>query len=120
MYWHMPESNRHVGPDEDRLIAVLADPDRRAVIAVLAVAGEPLTVDELSERLLDETDGKRRLTRLSLHHSDLPKLARAGLVDYDPTDTRVTLSASGEQLAAEIERAAGTLHELATRTRQQG
>lgn len=75
----------------DELLALLADSCRRRVLEVLLDANPDgrLTLEELSTRVDDETVGDETLCALTvaLHHRHLPKLAEAGLVEYDP-DTR--------------------------------
>lgn len=73
------------------LVRLLADSRNRTILTVLEEAG-PLTVDELTERVVDDDtaiisssdyESEFQQTRLSLHHQHLPKLAEAGLIEYD-------------------------------------
>lgn len=41
------------------------------------------TVDELAGYISDQQDGAKRQVAIRLHHVTLPKLAAAGLIDYD-------------------------------------
>ena len=70
----------------DELLSALADRTRRAVIRHFHRSGErTATVDELAVRLSegDATSDPTR-TKRTLHHVSLPKLADAGIVEYDP------------------------------------
>lgn len=79
-------------PEEaDDLFDALASDQRRAMLAVLAAAGE-LTVDDLAATVTDDdvagpdaefpaADSSRM--EILLHHRHLPKLDAVGLVDYD-------------------------------------
>lgn len=92
------------------------DRNRRVVLAVLANEQRPLTLTDLT-RAVDEythrgtaseapSDASRRI-RISLHHIHLPKLAEAGLVDYDPEEGVVEptekLDRAQPQLSALVE-----------------
>ena len=86
-------------PDEDRIVRLLADGQNRAVLAALTDADGPLPVADLAERLVcrgetvvDSDDYDRELDRMeiTLHHNRLPKLAEAGLIEYDRDANVVT------------------------------
>lgn len=77
----------------NRLFETLSQSRRRAVVSILATDGGPLSVDELARQVVAqekranvvdvvETDVDR--VRVSLHHSHLPALSSAGLLQYDP------------------------------------
>lgn len=85
-------------PDEDE-VHVVADPDHRAVVAVVVEADRPLHVDELADRLVRrnagvidgaEYDEEVDRTKLDLHHNHLPRLDEAGFVEYDREANVVT------------------------------
>lgn len=81
----------------DDLFALLTHRRRRRVLAVLRDAEEPSTLEEVAAELARRSrgdPGREHLerVRLSLHHWHLPKLAAAGVVDYDPGERTVSLS----------------------------
>lgn len=84
------EPNRGAG---DSLVALLADRRRRLACAhVITAAEDVFALEDLAEGLAmwetESTDGPvsdERLQRIAvaLHHCHLPKLAEAGIVEYD-------------------------------------
>ncbi|WP_251341256.1 DUF7344 domain-containing protein [Haloplanus halophilus] len=68
----------------ERAFAVLRHPRRIDVLHVLQRADRPLSVDVLA-RSLDGED-----VAVSLHHTHLPHLDDAGIVEYDPADRELT------------------------------
>lgn len=73
--------------------SLLLDDVNRAIVDVLDGREQPLHVDDLGERIVDrevavvrndEYEARRERIDLALHHHRLPKLAAAGLVEYDP------------------------------------
>lgn len=86
-------------PRTEEQSRLLADAENVAVLSALEATGD-CTVSDLAERLLDrevgvvETDEyERRLddTVVRLHHQTLPRLADAGLLEYDPETNRVAV-----------------------------
>lgn len=78
--------------DEEQLIRLLTDGHNRAILTVLDDETRELPLAELAEQLVtrgatvfESADYERELERvlISLHHRRLPKLAEAGLVEYD-------------------------------------
>ncbi|WP_224448281.1 DUF7344 domain-containing protein [Haloprofundus salilacus] len=72
----------------DRLYSVLANEDRRAVLDYFdGTPGETASLEDLADYLVDRRDGEdarsHERTLVRLHHVDLPKLAAAGIIDYD-------------------------------------
>lgn len=66
----------------DTTFSLLADGQRRRVLAYLSeMQGETADVGDLAEHVADEVDRRRALT--ALYHVHLPKLADAGVVEYD-------------------------------------
>lgn len=98
---------------EEHVIRLVADERNRTILTILDDAGS-LHVDELAERLvalespvLDSSRYEAELerVRLSLHHNHLPKLAEAGVVEYDPEGNVVArrdATGVGEWLDAEM------------------
>ncbi|MFD1586851.1 hypothetical protein ACFR9U_07640 [Halorientalis brevis] len=72
-----------VTPEIDTVFELLADVDRRRICLYLMRSDQTVvTVDDLVEILADEDDDQERLA-IDLHHRHLPKLADAGIVEYD-------------------------------------
>lgn len=80
------------GDQRNELFEVLSHSQRRFVLHYLRSADTPIDVDDLVsevvawevERPVDERSaGDRDAVELSLVHTHLPKMAAAGLVDYD-------------------------------------
>lgn len=84
------------GENWDDIVASLADERRSTVLAVLEAWGEPMEPTELaSEVAVREGTGAASTEtveklRSRLHHVHLPKLADAGLVEYDADEGLVT------------------------------
>lgn len=74
-----PDGSTTLPPDD--AFALLADPRRRRVLAVLDDRRRA-TVEDLANALADGADDRARLAA-SLTHGHLPKLADAGVVVYD-------------------------------------
>ncbi|MFC7020860.1 MULTISPECIES: DUF7344 domain-containing protein [Haloarcula] len=87
--------------DWDRIFRALASEERRTVLQTLFEGNGELAVEELATELgaNDVTDGDTHETvTASLHHTGLPTLADAGLVDWDPTERIVSLNALAYRL----------------------
>jgi DNA-binding transcriptional ArsR family regulator len=81
--------------DTDEVVAtLLADEDRRRAVAALRTMEGPVALADLAEALAEgaadgaadgttPAEGATTATTVSLHHSHLPKLDDAGVVDYD-------------------------------------
>lgn len=68
----------------DSLLAVLADEERRTIIAHLRdTPSATATLDGITAALATTTDLGQERARLHLHHGHLPTLADAGLITYD-------------------------------------
>lgn len=74
-------------PADDIVFECLADRRRRQIVAVLDETDQSMPLSSLAGKVadqLDETDETSiERVQTSLYHVDLPKLADAGLVDYD-------------------------------------
>lgn len=78
----------------DTTFSALANRRCRVVLRQLAESDDALVVDDLVTRLADELDDEavsETSLRTSLYHTHLPKLADAGLVEYDPDSGLVRL-----------------------------
>jgi hypothetical protein len=72
-------------PDDpiwDVVSALLARPYRRHILMAVAERDGYLTVEELAVGLREVADDERTLP-VRLHHTDLPKLAALGAIEYD-------------------------------------
>lgn len=95
-----------VDPRTEEQSRLLTESENLAVLAVLDEADGDCTVRDLAEGLLDrevavvETEEyQRRLeeTVVTLHHQKLPRLADAGLLEYDPETHRVAVQGGAVQ-----------------------
>ncbi|MFB6103249.1 MAG: ArsR family transcriptional regulator [Haloplanus sp.] len=87
----------------DEQLRLLSDTTNRELVAILDDADRPLGVETLAERLVDrsvtvvstaEYDDRVERWRVSLHHTRLPKLAEAGLIEYDSETNTVDYPAT--------------------------
>lgn len=87
---------------EERTLELLAERRNRELLAALREADGLLSTRELAERLgpdvaptapPSDPGSALEAVRLSLHHDRLPRLADAGLVEYDPEATRASAAA---------------------------
>lgn len=84
---------------ESEATLVLADERRRETFRLLREAGSPLSVMDLAVELAgegtptsDAAGDRVRDLRIQLYHRDLPRLADAGLVEFD-SERRVAVIA---------------------------
>ncbi|TQQ79316.1 hypothetical protein EGH24_11845 [Halonotius terrestris] len=82
----------------DTLLAAISDDHRRIVLRTLdAVDETALHIDRLAAAVAaaesphDDRDAVQHRIRTALHHTHLPKLAAAGLIEYDTATNRVEL-----------------------------
>lgn len=85
------ERERPVSPD--RILSVVGNEHRRAILNSLTRASEKTLeydalVDRVADRIGDEdtegvSDEHRQRVRIALHHTHLPKLEEAGIIDYE-------------------------------------
>ena len=83
------------GPSHDLASLVLPHRLRRRVVAALSNRTAPVPLADLATALESgegsgPPDRRHRDLRTELHHVHLPKLADAGVLDYDPGTTTVT------------------------------
>lgn len=68
----------------DELFEVLADGHRRRLLEYLEDAEDDVAaLPELVDHVADESADDRERVAVTLHHSHLPKLAEADIVEYD-------------------------------------
>lgn len=68
----------------DAVFEALTDQRRRMVVWFIENSEEePVYFDEVSEYIAATLDPPVEVVQLNLHHKDLPKLERAGLVEYN-------------------------------------
>lgn len=86
------KETRTVGLSERGRDELLVASRRRVALAILDERTEPLEIDELAaaiaKREADEAVSVERIA-IMLHHTHLPRIADAGVVDYDPRDGRI-------------------------------
>ncbi|WP_224332832.1 DUF7344 domain-containing protein [Haloprofundus halobius] len=73
-------------PSTDALYAILASETRRQLLHYFQVSEQnDSSLDELADFLVSQDGGvdTPEKAKIILHHQDLPKLARYGVVDYD-------------------------------------
>ncbi|MFC6864448.1 hypothetical protein ACFQGE_13400 [Halomicroarcula sp. GCM10025817] len=89
----LPSPDRPDDPRWDVIAAFVARPYRRDVVELVADRTDPLSLEDLSERLVAEgADGaveRPDTLRLRLHHVDLPKLDAVDVVSYDASEQQV-------------------------------
>ncbi|QCS42539.1 hypothetical protein [Natrinema versiforme] len=112
-----PESLTAFGETEsdavDTAMDLLADHRRRAVLQYLAETDGSAALTELAVEIAAQEAGAepnaisdhgdvsardRRAVRISLHHTHIPKLANADVVDYETETETVTLRDRGRAL----------------------
>ncbi|MDS0473895.1 ArsR family transcriptional regulator [Natrinema sp. 1APR25-10V2] len=77
----------------EQLLETLVDPVRMRLLTVLEDGGRPLSVDQLAAELTALDGGplsNAKRAKVALHHSHLPAMADAGVLDYDPESGLVT------------------------------
>jgi hypothetical protein len=102
-----PNGERGISPALDATLDLLSNRRRRYVLYHLRDADEAVALDELAERIASweqETDGRdvgrsrgaKERVRADLYHSQVPRLAEAGVVTFDADERRVSLDDSVE------------------------
>lgn len=111
------EQQAALQPSTDTVLDLLRDSRRRTLIAVLCEHDRPLTVTDLRNEIAvrewdapvtDVPGAEMRHIVASLHHTHVPKLRAAGLVEYDrdrrtvvPTDRLDRLESTISDLLSE-------------------
>lgn len=87
----------------DALLALLIEARRRYVLSYLTDRpDDPVDVDDLEAAILAQEQPRpgrvshRDRVRIDLHHVHLPKLADAGVIEYDPVDSSVQYTGPDE------------------------
>lgn len=94
-----------IGDQFDARLSAIATPERRLVLSALRNADAALSLTDLAAVVAavtaDSDDGADRIERAAamLYHRDLPKLADAGLVEWDRSSKRATLGDDGAAYA---------------------
>jgi predicted transcriptional regulator len=100
------------GDRHDVLFDVLSNARRRFVLAALLTADRSLSHSELAtdvvrwETEMASTTGtptERRDVEISLVHSHLPKMADAGVIDYDPDAGTVRLDGRADRVRTHLQ-----------------
>ena len=87
--------------ENDQVVRVLADRQRRRVLESLKTATAPIGLADLAVELARHEsdtaggvsfDERAQRLRIRLHHCHLPMLDEAGLIDYDVENKHVSLS----------------------------
>jgi hypothetical protein len=108
---HLPDTDRTeyegAAVDRDTAYALLSNRRRRNVVHALLTDGPETTVSDLARRLAAWENGcdpkaisskQRKRTYTAVRQSHLPKLADAGVVEYDEHRGTVRLTAAGSEL----------------------
>lgn len=106
----------------DATFDLLADHHRRAVLRYLDEHETTVSLSDLADHLVVEEEGRdtgpiaatgdallgtRRRVQISLRHTHVPKLADAGVVDFDPDANVVTLREAGTELLSRLDGTTG-------------
>lgn len=70
----------------NKSLKLLADEEVRMTMYILQDhEDDAVLVEDLSEELLEETDAGRdqEMVQISMHHSYLPRMEQAGVIEYD-------------------------------------
>jgi DNA-binding transcriptional ArsR family regulator len=91
--------DRGISPQLDATLELLSNQRRRYVLYYLREQGNPVPVAELADRVTTwENDSSADRSRVlsDLHHSQLPRLDEAGVVDFDAEEGYVSLATDAE------------------------
>lgn len=81
-------TTRHDRPDD--VLTLLADAHRRSIIAYFRSSGsDDATLTDLAAHVCEQSDEHVEPVTSRLHHVHLPRLADAGVVEYDPRSETV-------------------------------
>ncbi|QLG29784.1 hypothetical protein HUG10_19475 (plasmid) [Halorarum halophilum] len=102
----MSESE-HGRLSQNEVYDLLSNPRRRFVISYLREHGGPIELTALAREVAawenqvpaeELTDQQEKRVYVSLYQTHIPKLRNAGVVDYDPDDGVIRLTATVDQL----------------------
>lgn len=94
---HLPRSWSSGSPDRAGVLeGHVVDDVRRDVLWSLEHSeGETVYLDEVSEQIVATLDSPMEAGQTNIQHKDLPKLVRAGLVEYDERSGAIRSRNSG-------------------------
>lgn len=104
------------GDQQDALFSVLSDSRRRFTLQYLRTVDPPLPVSELTTELTaweghrpeaSPSGGTENSIEISLVHNHLPKMAEAGIIDYDPTWQTVALADRTDEIRTHLQAMTG-------------
>lgn len=89
--------------DERTLWRLLGEPRRHAVLRHLAAVDGATTTGDVAETVVEHCDDDRELLYVELRHVDLPLLADAGVISYDPDRDRIEPTAGVDVLCETLD-----------------
>jgi len=90
----------------DRAFELLSREHRRRVLYYLMDNEGAASIDDIAEHAAGASDDAADAAAVGLHHTHLPRLADAGVIDYDRDTERVSLAANADRLGPYLELAA--------------
>lgn len=102
---------KDVDLDTDDLFDVLSNSRRRFVVACLHASTDPMAVADVAEELAewecdtprDEITSEQVTSRsIALHHTHVPKMVDAGMIEYDRGRKTIALRDDCEEVATEV------------------
>lgn len=107
--------------DRDEILNLLSDDTSWWILQRLKAATEPLSVTELAEDLVrcdidivrtSEYESEVETAKILLHHDKLPRLDRAGVIEYDAEENVATHNGNGSLSAVPNWRGMESINEL--------
>lgn len=93
-------------PVDEATVSALEEPRRRRAISVLSAVGGSISLDDLAAAIsaggATPSGEPTPDVAVTLHHVDLPKLAAADLVDYEPEAGLVTYRGLPDELSVVV------------------
>lgn len=87
--------DRGISPQLDATLDLLSNQRRRYVLYHLREQSDPVSLEELADRVVSwerDQSADRAQVLADLHHSQLPRLHEAGVVEFDAEDGYVSLT----------------------------